>query len=215
MAVDRIESVVTAVNTAKLDSLESMFSSELSAEVKETLALQASSVKNAKYTVSQTVTEDQLQGFTYTATGTSATTGKSGTWTGSVIVTVEGTQITDLQVHEDVIAKAIVLGESLHTVANPTATGTWVGAASGLTVTLKMTQSGKKITGSGTISGFKDPFPVTGENNYPAQPNVVINATVVGLPTEFEGGFDGPSTIDGTLKIDGFEHIQVAIKKQG
>src|SRR5215469_9549691 len=141
MATETIQSVVTAVNAAKLDALESLFSTDLSASVKETLTNLAASIKNVKYTINTTVTEGTLVGFTYSATATSAATGKSGTWTGSGIATLQGTQITGIQVHEDNIARAIALGEGLHTVANPNVTGTWAGSTSGVTVTLKLVQT--------------------------------------------------------------------------
>lgn len=215
MATDTLQSVVTAVNASKLDSLQSLFSTETSASVKDALTNLASSIKGIQYTVNQTVTEGSLVAFTYSATGTSTATSKAGSWTGSGIATMDGGQITALQVHEDTIAKAIALGESISTVANPSATGTWVGSASGFTVTLKLTQKGTAITGSVSITGFQGTFPVTGQNNYPHTPNVVVNATVVGLETEFEGGFNGAKQINGTLKISGFSPIDVTINQQG
>jgi hypothetical protein len=214
MATDTIQSVVTAVNGSQLNSLTALFSPETAASVKDALTGLASTAKGVKYTVNQTVTEGTLVAFTYSATGTSTATNKAGSWTGSGVATLDGGVITALQVHEDTIAKAIVLGESLTTVAHPTAAGTWTGSASGFTVTLKLTQSGTKVTGTVAITGFPGTFPATGENNYPHNPNVVINATVVGLETEFEGDFDGANKIDGTLKIPGFSPIDVTVNKQ-
>lgn len=152
--------------------------------------------------------------FTYSVSGTSSTTGKAGSWTGSGIATLSGSQIVAIQVHEDQIARAIVLGETIASVAAPTATGTWTGSASGFTVTLKLTQSGTKITGTVAVSGFSGTYPVTGANNYPHNPNVNVNATVVGLATEFDGDFNGANQINGQLKISGFDPIDVTVNKQ-
>jgi hypothetical protein len=107
MATDTIQSVATAVNASKLDSLESLFSPETSASVTDALTNLANSAKGVKYTVNQTVTEGTLVAFTYSATGTSTATSKAGSWTGSGIATLDGAVITSLQVHEDTIAKAI------------------------------------------------------------------------------------------------------------
>jgi hypothetical protein len=213
MATSPIHTVVTAVNTAKLDSLKSLFSADLTSSVNAALQNVGTSVKNVQYTVNQSVPEGNHIAFTYTATGSSPTTGKSGSWTGSGLATLEGSTITSLQVHEDQIAKTIALGGSLATLANPSATGTWTGSASGFTVTLKLVQSGTSITGTVAISGFSDTYPVTGNNNYPHTPNLVVHASVMGLATEFEGNFNGANQVAGTLTIAGFSPIAVTINK--
>lgn len=213
MATSPIHSVVTAVNASKLDSLKSLFSADLTTSVDSAIQNIGSSAKNVQYTVNQTVPEGNHLAFTYTATASSPTTGKSGSWTGSGIATLDGATIVGLEVHEDHIAKTIALGGALATLAAPSATGTWVGSASGFTVTLKLVQSGTAITGTVAISGFSDTYPVTGNNNYPHTPNLVVHATVMGLAVEFEGNFNGATQVVGSLTITGFPAIDVTINK--
>jgi hypothetical protein len=213
MATSPIHAVVSAVNTAKLDSLKSLFSPDLTSSVNAALQNIGTSVNNVQYTVNQTVPEGNYLAFTYTATGSSDATGKAGSWTGSGVATLEGQTIVSLQVHEDQIAKAIALGGGVKALAAPSATGTWVGSASGFTVTLKLVQSGTAITGTVAISGFSDTYPVTGSNNYPHTPNLVVNASVMGLATEFDGNFNGATQVAGTLTITGFPAIDVTINK--
>jgi hypothetical protein len=215
MATDSIHTVVDAVNSSKLDSLQSLFSPELHSTVTAALGDMAESIKNVKYTVNQSVQEGNLLAFTYSATGTSSA-GKAGSWTGSGIATLDGNTIVELQVQEDFIARLIATGAtgSIATAAHPSATGTWTGSAHGLTITLVLKQSGKNITGTAAISGFPGTHPVTGENDYPHNPNVTVNANVAGLEAEFEGDFDGSNKVNGKLKISGFESIDVTITRK-
>jgi len=208
-----LKSVVEAVNASKLESLKPLMSPELSSRVAEGLKGVGTAAKNIQYEVNQSKAEGNHVAFTYTAKGTS-NAGKPATWTGSAIATMDGDKIVDLHVHEDYIARFLATeGVSLATLVGPSATGTWVGTASGLTVTLHLVQSGGKITGNVAISGFSGTFPVTGQNNYPSTPNLDVNATVVGLATEFSGNFNGNNQAAGTLTISGFTPLDVVINR--
>jgi hypothetical protein len=216
MPTDTINSLAAAVNSAKLDSVKSMFSAELSEKVEEALKDIRSSTKNVQYTVNDSKQEGDHLAFTYTVAGTSTATGKSGTWTGSGIATLTGGKIAHLRVHEDYIAKALALGNTgaFSKIAGPIATGTWVGTASGFTVTLTLTQTSAAISGTVAVSGFPGTYPITGQNSYPNHPNLTLHAEITGLAVEFEGDFNGNNQAAGKLTITGFPAIDVTIDRK-
>ena len=216
MATDTLNSLATAVNSAKLASMTSMFSGELSSQVEEAMKSIGTSIKGIQYTVKETHEMGNHLAFTYTATGTSIATGKSGSWTGSGIATQEGSKFTSLRMHEDQLARVIVFEDwaALSMLIGPSAAGTWVGTASGFTVTLTLTQSGAAISGTVAISGFSGTYPVTGQNRYPSNPNLTVNAEVMGLAVAFDGNFQGDNQATGDLDITGFPSIAVTIDRQ-
>jgi hypothetical protein len=210
-----ITPIVNAINSSKLEALESLFDAQLAQDVRQAMGQINATVSKINYTINQTITEGNHLAFTYTATATGKS-GKSGSWTGSGVATLADSKIVQLRVHEDAVAKAIAIGEagSLAAIAGPSVTGTWTGAAHGITVTLNLKQSGTKISGTASVSGFPGTSQVSGENNAPHDPNIVLNTTLGGLNAEYEGDFENDNTISGTLMVAAFPHIQVTVTRK-
>jgi hypothetical protein len=151
--------------------------------------------------------------FTYTVKGTHKgalgdikATNKSAQWHGWGVATVENGIITGIHTNEDWVRAGIQLG-----IVNPTMTGTWTGSSGNTTVTLVVTQSGTGVSGTATMSGLADKFPVSGTNNYP---NVDLRGNAFGLQVTFTGAFSDATTIPGTLTVQGFPSQAVTINRK-
>jgi hypothetical protein len=96
----------------------------------------------------------------------------------------------------------------------PSMSGRWSGAASGLIVTLTLSQSGNDVIGSGLISGTTTSIAVevTGTNVYP---NVSLTFYATGYyPMNFTGKFSDNNTIPGKFNGSGFSDFSITLIRQ-
>ena len=166
-----------------------------------------------KYTLDHIQSEGNQVTFAYSVAGTHKgalgqlkATQKTAQWQGWGVATVENGVITQLHTNEDWVRAGLQLG-----VANPTMVGTWAGGAGGTSVRLVLAQSGNSVSGTATLAGTPDSFPVSGTNNYPS---VALSGSAYGLAVTFTGAFSAPNTIPGTLTIQGFPAMPVTLTRQ-
>ena len=100
--------------------------------------------------------------------------------------------------------------------SNPTMSGSWLGAESGLTLKLTLHEdSDGNITGSGTMignNGESIACDVTGTNAYP---NVTLTLSSTGYyDVNFTGKFVDDDTVDGELNGSGFTNFNITLVRQ-
>jgi hypothetical protein len=194
-----VQNAVDAYNKGNGDALGKHFGSALSKGA-------SGSVKGgggAQYTILHISESGPHVAFSYAAKATVG--GKPAQWHGSGVATVDNGKITNLYHQEDPLGKYLAGGGA----AVPSLTGTWVGSAQGITVTLNLTQTGNNVTG--TANAFGATFPVTGTVNYP---QVNLQGNMNGVAVTFTGTYNPPpNTIPGTLTAMG-SSIQVTLNRQ-
>jgi predicted ester cyclase len=208
-------SVAEIFNKGDATNAANFFAGELQHTVAQGVKENKAIFPDLQYNINQISAEGDTVAFTYAAKGTQkaaleglAASGKTAQWTGSALATVADGKIVHIYVQEDQIAKLAALGH-LHIAVSMT--GKWVGSASGITVSLNLTQSGVNVTGSCTITGFTGTFAVTGSNHYP---NVSLTSNLGnGLVAVFNGAFTGANAVHGKLTIMG-SSMDVTINRQ-
>jgi predicted ester cyclase len=217
--VTAVENAVQAFNKGQEGSFLGVFDPALHDSVTSALRTSRTALPNVQYTITHSEVSGDEVAFTFSGKATHtgqvgqvAPTGRAIEWHGAGVATVKAGKITHLELREDNLSRLIQLG--LLDVAKklglgtPLLTGTWVGTVGTSKVTLHLTQTGTSVRGTAQLDGVA-PVAVDGSNNYP---NVALSGTLNGLPVTYDGPFEGPDEVKGTLKVAATS-LQVPIKR--
>jgi predicted ester cyclase len=218
MATDHssvVRNAVDAVNSGKPEAAEKLFGPALARKVAESVKMMRTAFPDLQYTIDHIETHGDHVTFAYSVKGTHrgqlgtiAATNKEAHWHGAGVAVIENGIIAHVHTLEDWVRLGLQLGVRL---VNPTMNGTWVGSSGSTSVTLTLTQNGTAVSGTAKVSGLPDTFPLNGTNNFP---NVSLSGSVFGLQVTFNGAFNGPNAVAGTLTVQGFPPQLVTITRQ-
>jgi hypothetical protein len=208
-----VRSAVEAFNGGQTEGIRKAFGRGAEGRALESLKTLRGAFPDLQYSIDHIAEEGNQVTFTYTVKGTHKgtlgdlkATNRAAQWHGWGVATVENGVITNVHTNEDWIRAGIQLG-----IVNPLMTGTWAGSSGSTTVTLVLTQSGNNVSGTATMSGVSDKFPVSGTNIYP---NVDLKGSAFGLAVTFDGAFSGANTVAGTLTVQGFPSQAVTLTRR-
>ncbi|HBY92988.1 MAG: ester cyclase [Ardenticatenaceae bacterium] len=198
-----------AFNQGNLDIVDQLFAPRLTELVREGIKQRRAAFPDLTYTVEEITDENDRVGFRYTARGTHkgefegiAPTGKTVSWCGTAIASVEGGQVVDVQLTEDRLSRMVQMGRlpKREKPEEADVTGGWQGSHEGISVTLHLTQQNQKVRGTVAVSGLRAIHEVTGVNDYPS---IFLEGRVENLNLGFRGEQTSDTQIRGELSLPG------------